>query len=452
MSEPISFHPFGWIGSLDLFSSKYFEVKMIMNKNFKNIFNSPDTLGIISSYPARRGEVAIDNAISRYTKLIVKNFPADQKVIVFCEKKRGIKPYLESENVLIVPTYEVNSLKFFNEVASRIFEYSRVKNILFQFEFSIFGGKIVTPQILALLLFFKIFGRSVKMVFHQVVMDLNTLSGHLAIKKGGFKAFVLTNFLKTFYFFAGKLIDKAFVHDSLLAKRLSYLVDSKKIKIIPHGVSKENKFTEKYIEESKKNFGVDGKTKLVGIFGYCSWYKGTDWLIENFAKFVSKNPGIKIRLLVAGGESPTLKGTGAYKRYHKTFRKVIKEANGNIIYTGYVSDKDVKKVFAAVDLFVFPYRTRMSASGAFSLCVGFQKPFIGSKEFSESISDGKSDGRVFALNYNDFEKVLKLNLKSRNGSIVNIGESSWSVAALKYLKEGLSDTSPNTRYEYAEAI
>jgi len=415
-------------------------------------FNNPDTLGIFSSYPAKNGEVARGNAISRYAYLLTKNFPKSQKIVVFSEIRKRKKPFLMAENILVVPTYRLDSPKFFVDVMQKILNFDAVKNILMQFEFSIFGGKIVIPQILMLLLAFKFLGKSTKITFHQVVDDINVLSGHLAIKENGVKAIALNVLLKVFYVASGILSDKVFVHDSVLAGRLSRFVDSEKIKIIPHGITTERKISNKFVKNSKKYFGVKEGTKLLGLFGYCSWYKGTDWLIENFAKFARENPRQNVRLLVAGGESPTLKGTLAYRRYHQKLQKVIKEANGNIIYTGFVPEKDVRKVFAAADLFIFPYRTKMSASGAFSLCQGYGKPYLVSEAFSENIRKNEAESRTFPLNYKAFAASLRKNLSGCKITQPQIQDRSWKAVASLYLKESLPEDAINPKLNYAQAF
>lgn len=427
---------------------KKFNGLQIMYKSF----NNPDTLGIISSYPAHGGEVASGNAISRYTHLLTNNFPKTQKVVVFCEIGEFEKPYLEAPNILVVPTYRLDSPVFFKDVTKKILDFDAISNIMIQFEFSIFGGKIIIPQLLMLLLAFELMGKSTKIMFHQVITDINVLSGHLAIKRNGFKAKVLNILLEVFYRACGILSEKVFVHDRVLAGRLSKFVDSEKIKIIPHGMSVERKISNNFAKNSKKYFGVNNETKLVGLFGYCSWYKGTDWLIENFAKFARENPHLNVRLLVAGGESPTLRGTLAYQKYHNRLQEVIKEANGNIIYTGFVPESDVRKVFAAADLFVFPYRTKMSASGTFSLCIGFDKPYLVSEAFSENVDKNRVKGRTFFLNYRSFTNALKRNLSVNKAVLPQVEEKSWKAVAVMYLKESLPETSIDPKLSYAQAF
>jgi len=425
-----------------------FEGKFMPKDKFYE-FNNSKTLAVISPF-INKGKNPCGFSIIRYTKLIINSFPKNQRVVIFCERGKLNTPYLETPNILVVPTYKFNSLKFFVNFVNNISNFGQIKNYLFQFEFSIFGGKIVIPQIASLLGFLKLIGKNTTFTFHQVVTDIETLSGHLAIKKGSIKAKLLNFMLKSFYSVVGILTSKVIVHDEVLAKRLSRFVEISKIRIIPHGVNQSKKLSSSFIKKSKEYFGVKKDTKLVGIFGYCSWYKGTDWLIKNFAKFARENPNKKVRLLVAGGEAPTLKGTFAYKKYHQKLKKVIKEANGNIIYTGYVPDGDVTKVFGAVDLFIFPYRTKMSASGAFALCAGFDKPYIVSSAFAQNLLEVESKDKMFNLNYKSFEKTLNKALINKNTTKFDIKNRSWKAVGDLYLKESLLESLSPSKLSYAQ--
>lgn len=423
-----------------------------MPKGFLNEFNDSETLAIISPYS--KGEHNFRGfSIGRYTRLITNSFPRNQNVVIFSSLGRSRKAYKIAKNILIVPSYKFNQFGFLKGLIEETSKFNEIKNFLIQFEFSIFGGKIVIPQFIALLIYLKMKGKSTKVILHQVVSNLGSLSGHLAIGKGSLKTQILNCLLKIFYKLVGILSDRIFVHDRIFVKRLVGLININKISIIPHGIQTGETLSKKETVLAKKYFGMKSDTKLIGIFGYCSWYKGTDWLIENFSKFAKNHPELKIKLLVAGGESPTLKGTSAYKKYHSKLREVIKNASGNIIYTGFVAESDVRKVFAACDLMVFPYRVRMSASGAFSLSAGYKKPFIASREFSKNLGLTVYSKNIFSLDYKSFEKSLLASLKSTE-DFVDVGSETalWQDTALKYLNESLQPGTIESKLSYAEVV
>lgn len=430
-------------------------------------FNKPNVLGIVTSFPEKGGEIASDNAIARYSFLLVTNFPQNQKVVIFCEKRAGYgDPYLLGKNILVVPSYKVNSFAFFIDLISFVKKFSRVSNLLFQFEFSTFGGKIAIPGVLISVALAKIIGKRVIFMLHQVVGNLNNLDGHLGINRKSLKSKILNTLLKSFYIFLGAFCDKLLVHDAILAQKLSQFVSPAKIDIVPHGIGGGRSFSNKFKQISRRYFGIKDNEKVACIYGYRSWYKGTDWVIRVISRIIEKSKSQKIRLLVAGGESPTLKGTCAYKCFDGKLNKLIIKNKGNLVVTGFILEKDVSKVFAASDIVLFPYRARMSASGTFSLALKYKKPFIVSKAFSENLEEEdikeaidklgiKREDIVFNLNARSFDKALMkiLNDSTLKRKFYGLGkrvsnQRDWRIIASIYL--GQFDF--NTRYSIRKTI
>lgn len=410
---------------------------MFMQNKILYNFNNSSTIGIISSYPTKDREIAAANAVSRYTYLLANSISKDNKVVIFNERKPG-KKYISHDNVLVVPTYRFNSSLFFNDVYSKVLRFSKIKDYLVQFEFSIYGGKKVIPSFLLTLFLLKLLGKNTTITLHQVIANLDELSGHLGLSKNSFKSHVLSFFIKLFYASCGLLANKIIVHDNLLKERLSKYVNSEKIDVIPHAVGDENtkKITKVMSEKARKEFGFKKGDKVVAVYGYRSWYKGTDWIVRAVKEINELNPKSNLKLLTAGGVSPTLKSTRSYKNFDKRLKTAIKEANGSVKTTGFIPEKDVWKVFAASDVIAFPYRTRMSASGAFSLTLAYKKPFIVSDHFATG-SDVKLSGNVFKMNTYSFEKTLNNVSKAKNQGIEV--ERSWKNIAAMYVNSVESD-------------
>src|ERR1035437_5339186 len=96
-------------------------------------FDNPDTLGIISSFPMKDGEIARANAISRYTYLLTSSFSKNQNVVVFSEKgTKNEGSYLLAENILVVPSYKTDSPTSFIELYKNISGFSNIKDFLVQ--------------------------------------------------------------------------------------------------------------------------------------------------------------------------------------------------------------------------------------------------------------------------------------------------------------------------------
>jgi glycosyltransferase involved in cell wall biosynthesis len=375
-------------------------------------FNDNKSVALITSFPAKNGEIARANAISRYSYLLAKSFSKSQKVVVISEAGDvKNKQYQIDDNILVENTYKVDSLSFVADILKKIIKYNEINDILIQFEFSIFGGKKMIPQIILLLFLLKIMGKNVSITMHQVVNSLNDLSGHLGLHRSGVKIKFLNLFLELFNYLVGLFTNKIIVHDDLLKKRLSKYVDENKIVVIPHAIGDQSirNITKKDELFARKEFGLKRNDKVIAVYGYRSWYKGTDWIVKTVKELSGKNP--KLKLLVAGGVSPTLKDTASYKKFDRKLKREIQKANGSVKVTGFIPEKNVWKVFAASDVLVYPYRTRMSASGAFSLGLSYKKPFLVSSHFADGLDFDVKDA-IFDLNTFSFESALN-NIESK---------------------------------------
>jgi len=421
---------------------------MRTNKKYLKSFDNPDTVGIISSYPAKGGEIARANAISRYSYLLSKSFPQSQKVVVFCEKGKGeTSPFLVGENILVVPTYQFDSPLFFSQVVSEVNSFRKIKDYLIQFEFSIFGGKKVIPSFIILLAFLKISGKNVSITIHQVVNGLESLSGHLGLSPNSFKTRILNFGIRSFYRITGLFADKIIVHDQFLKARLSKYIKEEKIIVIPHAIGDENvrELGANLKSVARDYFGFKKQEKVIAVYGYISWYKGTDWIVRAIKKINEKNPSLNLKLLVAGGESPTLKDTASYKHFETRFKRLIQDSSDFVKVTGFIPENEVWKVFAASDLIVFPYRTRMAASGALSLTLAYRKPFLVSSKFAVGLRD-LFVGNVFDMSFSDFEDSLLevFEDKIKQKELIRLAEKlsegrEWRDVARLYLVEVKSD-------------
>ncbi len=360
----------------------------LTNKTYQR-FNDPATLLVVSSFLLQGEEIAKRNAVSRYSKLLLEHFPDQQQVVVLCEQVAGAnnQAYLLKKNILVIPSYTVNSLKLFAQLNQQFKRFSQVKNILLQFEFSLFGKEVITFLLPFFLIWQRLLGKKIYTMLHQVVLDLSTLSGQVALSPSSVKTFLINTAMCVFYSTLGLASQKVLVHDQFLAEKLRFLVPQRKLAVIPHGINGYQGFKQVQKASFKKILGCKPSDKLVLAYGYHSWYKGTDWLIKNFLHLkksgqLSKNT----KLLLAGDVAPTQKHQPHLQKFYQKLSQLIKNNSQDIIHTGFVPEKEVAKIFAVADLVVFPYRARMSSSGALALALQYRKPFISSKFFAENLA------------------------------------------------------------------
>lgn len=389
------------------------------NKTYQR-FNDPATLLLVSSFPLQGEEIAKRNAVARYSQLLLQHFPNQQRVVVLCEQVAGEnnQAYLLQDNILVIPSYTVNSIKLFTQLNSQFKRFSQVKNILLQFEFSLFGKEIITFLLPFFFLWQCLLGKKIYSMLHQVVLNLATLSGQVALSASSLKTLFFNGAMRLFYSVLALASQKILIHDQFLAEKLQNLVPQHKLAIIPHGINGYQGLQQAQKANFKKSLGCSASDRLILAYGYHSWYKGTDWLIKNFLRLkksgkLSKNT----KLLLAGDVAPTQKNQAHLRDFYRNLSNLIKNNSQDIIHTGFVPEKEVAKIFAVADLVVFPYRARMSSSGALALTLQYRKPFIYSSFFAENLRTVEvqtlakktgvaTDQLLFDLNYSSFTKVF----------------------------------------------
>lgn len=335
-------------------------------------FNQKETILVVSSYPDQEVGIRDLNAVAWYTKKTLESLPASKKkrFVIFAEITDQPKIY-EDGRFLVIRCWKPNSFSLFFDLLGQIKNFPQAKTLLLEFEFNTFGGFIGTGLFPLFLLILKLLRKKVVLEIHQVLLDINSLSGHLNLKKNSFLTSFFNLALSIFYLVAGTLSKQIIVLEETLKERLSRYVNPAKIKTVFIAISRQKKISR---QEARKKLGLKEDELVLLYFGFITWYKGADWLVKECAKQ-------NLRLIMAGGESPTLKKKAHYQRFYREVLNTAKKSK-KIQVTGFVDEKDIPTYFAASDLVVLPYRTFMSSSGPFSLALSYHKPFLLSKKLS----------------------------------------------------------------------
>ena len=438
---------------------------MKINKINYQRFNQPDTLIVVSSFPLHGEEIAKRNAVSRYAYLLLKHFPRTQKVIVLCEQVSSWdnQDYLLTDNILVLPSFKFNSLSLLIDLSKKLKFFTQVKNILVQFEFSLFGKELITFFLPFLFLSQRLLGKKVYVMLHQVVLDLATLSGQVKLQTHSLKTKIFNLAMQIFYQTIGLSSNKVLVHDQFLADKLTTLMSKQKVAIIPHGINGFQSFSAVKQVQIKQTLGLKKTDRVLLAYGYHSWYKGTDWLVKNFLRL--KQSGClseHTKLVLAGDTAPTQKNQPHMRRYYQNLTRLIKQNSDSIVHAGFVPEKEVAKFFAIADLLVFPYRARMSSSGALALALQYRKPFICSNFFIENLLNLPMQNLAkvlnldlqtlqFKLNYNSFAKAFSNNWRnqSQNKKMFAFAQQiakdqDWKKVAGQYLLVISSETAQQT--------
>jgi glycosyltransferase involved in cell wall biosynthesis len=335
------------------------------------------SLLVISSYPEKseiHGKKVV--GIASYTKntlLALKKYSPELAITVLAEKFGKKSESYDDQEILVKRTWRRGTFSIFPDLIRQSVK-TPSKDVLVEFELAMFGGMHHAALFPFFLLWLKLSRKNTTLVLHQVVADINEMSGHLNLAKHSFKADTLNTGLKIYYFLLMLTSNRVIVFEEVLAKRLAKYGPKDKIKVIPHAVETFTT-TAKASALQKK---LSGKFTLL-YFGYLAWYKGADLLIQMFENRLSQTK--KFFLVMAGGANPNHQHKDYYKNYIESLSR--KNNDETIMVTGFIAEKDIPTYFSNADVVVLPYRTLMSASGPLSIALSYEKPILLSNQLAE---------------------------------------------------------------------
>lgn len=378
------------------------------------------------------------------------------KVVVIADRISEKNDAYEEENSLVTRSWSGNHPKMWMEVLSVLRQLTKVRSLLIHFDFSMYGGMITSGLMLIFLAITRLLGFEPAVVSHHVIKDVRKLSGQVGLGVGlssYIKAEVYNLAFKSFYTLLGKVASKVIVLEEPLEEKLTGIIPIQKLTTIPHAV--DNELVTPSKKQAKKRLGYAEDESVVMFFGYVNWFKGADFFAKA-VKDIKKLNGKKVRFVMAGGESPTMKDKEFYQTFYRKIMKVVGESK-NLELTGYVPQNEIADYFAAADLVVFPYREFMCASGVMSLVFSYKKPFIVSDQLqlmlaSADLADGmklvglRSMDMTFLLNKSSLievmERVLENGLKNKMRKLALIMRKKRSFSTTAYLYSATLKPSP----------
>lgn len=390
-----------------------------------------EKLLVIASYPPKG--IIHDKSvvgIASYTKntlLSLKKYSSSLSITVLAEVLDKKQNY-EDGGIDVKRVWKRGSFFSFFSLLKEVLFLKNTKNVLIEFEVAMFGDSRHLLPLPIFILVLRLLGKKITIVLHQVIFDIQDLSGHINLNRG-IKTYLLNFSIKWFYKLMLIIVNKIIVFDSVLKDSLSRFGNSEAVFVIPHGVEIfNNKLT---TADARKKLGIKKSDFVLLCFGYLAWYKGTDLLIDYYKDLQNKDKSVK--LIIAGGANPNHREKDYYQIYIKNLEEECKQ-NG-ITLTGFVDEKDIPLYFKASDLVVLPYRTLMSASGPLSIAFSFRKPFIVSEKLS-ALFDTKDIKSTL-----DETKVEKENIIFGDD---NFEEKVLSIKTNAHLEEALENLSEIT--------
>lgn len=370
----------------------YKQMKKLIEK-----YNNKESLLVITSYPPKGtlyGKKV--GGVASFAKNNLLPLSAQKKVVVLAEIL-GKPEIYEEGNILVCRCWKRNFPRIYLDLLKAVQLFSKINQFEVQFEFALYGDLVITgfmPFFLGLL---KFFGKEIVIVVHQVLLNLDSLSGHLGWNKNNLKQKIFSLILPFYYYLLSFSSGKIVVLEPSFKRRLEEIgINPGKVFVIRLGVDRS--ISAMNLQTAKGKLGIEKDELVILSFGFLTWYKGSDLLVQSFNQLSQKYPGKKMKLILAGGESITQKYKDHYQKYIKRLYEQAK-LNSKIEITGFVPEEKLQLYFGAADLVVLPYRTFMSSSGVLSLTLSFGKPFIVSEVLNgwfEGMEEGlKLPGLMF---------------------------------------------------------
>jgi glycosyltransferase involved in cell wall biosynthesis len=188
---------------------------------------------------------------------------------------------------------------------------------------------------------------------------------------------------------AGNIMTRLLLRSDLVALTIPKYVEILKSKygadnvfLAPHGAFDE-------IPEPDFSDNNSGMLTMM-TFGKFGTYKRVEILIEAFEKLQKKHQDQALKLVIAGSDSPNVKGylAGVQEQYQHV---------QNVTYTGYVAEEDVPRIFQESDVVVFPYTSTTGSSGVLHQAGSFGRavvlPHLG--DFAELIKEEGYTGEFY---------------------------------------------------------
>lgn len=218
-----------------------------------------------------------------------------------------------------------------------------------------------------------------------------------------FKAFVYNHFFYNLN--QNKFIkilsrfDKIIVHNKCQSSQLkdSNHALGNKISVIPHGIVIN---TYDYsVKQNLKNKPEFKDKFILTSFGFVKQFKNYELLINLLTELPAN-----IIYIIAGGPQDEI--DDIYVKYLKRLVNKLRLEN-RVIFTGFLTDKEVCNYVIMADLMVFPYKT-LTASGALSYSLGFGKAVLASKleATKEILENNPGVIEVFSSNGELKEKII----------------------------------------------
>jgi glycosyltransferase involved in cell wall biosynthesis len=386
-------------------------------KKIIDLFNHQSACLVISDYPEKTKKGERNYGIAWYTKELITPMAKNckKRFVVLAEKGLGqdIELY-QKERILVIRAFDQKQPSLFPRILRWLAVFNRIEDVHVHSEFCINGGVKNFILLIPFLLMIKLAGKKITYFSHNVVTEVEPIAPHLGMKNKSATVKIFKLALVQYYMILGIIVDRFVVMDKSIEKRLANLVDPRKVILNPFWI--KSKTFPLSPGKSKTKLGFAQKDFVLLYFGFITYYKGADWLVEAVRTLTKQKEFQNIHLVLAGGKAYSHRSKGYYQKYYYDLKRSLRNAK-NIVLTGFVPEDKIGLYFKASDLVILPYRGLIGGSGSLIQALSYGKPFIISNKMKELLENVeykkvfekyglKPEDIIFKHNYLSFKKLL----------------------------------------------
>lgn len=335
---------------------------------------TPRRIGVITAFPPGRN--SLNEFGFHLVTHLAQNDDLDRVVVFADETDEG--PPLVIDGTESVVAWKFNSLT--NPVRLyRQIKRARVDAVLVNLQFATFGDTkvagglgLLVPMLLAKT------GIPTGVILHNLVENVDMEDAGFTDSK------VMAKIMS----FAGRMLTRTILQSDYVALTIPRYVEllqehygATNALLTPHGSFEE-------ITEPKFGIPKDGPRRILA-FGKFGTYKTVDVLVDAFRQLIERGYD-DIELVIAGTDSPNSPG------YLAEVEAGCSDLD-NVVFTGYVEEEDVPRIFESAAVTAFPYTSTTGSSGVLHQAGSYGRaavlPAIG--DFAEVIEEEGFIGLYF---------------------------------------------------------
>ena len=304
-------------------------------------------------------------AISRHTK---------QKFVVLVEEQYGRQPELLAKgSILLLPCFKAQPLQVFTQLSTALRQFDQIDNIQLHSEFYHSGQLLQMLGLLPFLYYWRLQGKIISFVAHNVVHDFAFLRSLVGHEQPGWLLNLLSRLVPWYYRLLALGVEQFITLDESIRQRLSsYLWQSDKV-VGTHIWLRKKRASVTARQAMRRRLGLAQSDMVLAVFGFMSRYKGVDVLVQNFLRFKREFPQSRVKLLLAGGPAPSQQDKVSYQRFYRRLKRLA-SAHPDIILTGFIPEQDLAGYMATTDVVLLPYQGILGASASWSMVLEYARP------------------------------------------------------------------------------